>query len=179
MTDFDEHQGSDSTDMNRRNLRQAMVARHQKLGKVADERRILRILVIDDDSDTATSTSQLIKLWGHDVRQANSAQAGLKEAVSHRPDFVLMDIGMPKMNGCDMARELRLDSRFRDCFIVAVTGNTGAQLRDRCAEAGIDLYLVKPVDPNVLASLLDLDDDVTQPLEKTDMNCRLARQLSP
>lgn len=60
-------------------------------------------------------------LWGHDVRQVNTSRAGLKEAFAYRPDFVLLDIGMPMMDGCELARQLRLDRRLLGCFIVAIT----------------------------------------------------------
>jgi DNA-binding response OmpR family regulator len=114
-------------------------------------------LVIEDDADTAESMARLIKLWGHDVRQATSARAGLNEAFAYRPDFVLLDIGLPTMDGCCLARQLRLDARLQGCFIVAVTGYGDAEQRRRAYEAGINLFLVKPVDTRFLETVLSLE----------------------
>lgn len=146
-----------SEEMNRTTLRQALAEREQRPGAMAWEPRSLRVLVIDDDQDTAEATSRLIRLWGHDARNATSAQAGLEEAIAYRPDFLLLDIGMPMMDGCELARQLRLDARLQGCFIAVVTGYGSDQQRRHCREAGVDLFLVKPVDPTILESLLTLE----------------------
>jgi two-component system, chemotaxis family, CheB/CheR fusion protein len=121
--------------------------------------RLLRVLVIDNDPDTVDAESRLARLWGHEVRQAYSGQDGLEIAIAFRPDLLLLDIGMPTMDGCDMARRLRLDSRLHHCFIVAVTGFADEVSRDQCSAAGIDLLLIKPVDSVILESLLALEGD--------------------
>jgi len=148
-----------SDEMNRTTLGQALAAREQRPRELAWEPRPLRVLVIDDEQDTAEATSRLIRLWGHDVRKATSAKAGLEEAVAYRPDFLLLDIGMPMMDGCELARQLRSDARLRGCFIAVITGYGSAQQRRRCQEAGVDLFLVKPVNPTILEFLLALEGE--------------------
>jgi CheY-like chemotaxis protein len=156
---FAEGQRSCSEDTNRRRLHEAVEARQQRPAATAWEPRSLRVLVIEDDRDAAESMAQLVRLWGHDVRQANSAQAGLEEAFAYRPDFVLLDIAMPIMDGYALARQLRLHSRLQGCFIVAITGYGDDEQRRRSYESGINLFLVKPVDPIVLEKLLQLEGD--------------------
>jgi CheY-like chemotaxis protein len=146
-----------SEDLNRRGLDQAFTDRQFGPAAKVWEPRALRVLVIEDDADTAESMARLVKLWGHDVRQEASAQAGLNEAFSYRPDFVLLDIGMPTTDGCSVARQLRLDPRLQGCFIVAITGYGDAEQRRRCYAAGINVFLVKPVDHVVLERLLNLE----------------------
>jgi CheY-like chemotaxis protein len=157
MSETNEQQASGSAAMNQRDLRQVIAGR---TGRKRDELlspRLLRVLVIDDDRDTSESISRLVKLWGHQVHQVNSAQAGLEVAVAYRPDLLLLDISMPIMDGCEMARQLRLDPRLDGCFIVAITGYGDEEQRTRCRKAGVDLLLVKPVDSLVLESLLALE----------------------
>ena len=117
------------------------------------------MLVIEDDLDTAESMSRLVRLWGLDVRQANASQAGLEEALDYRPDFVLLDIAMPGMDGCALARQLRVNPLTQGCFIVAITGYGNAEQRRRCYESGINVFLVKPVDLAFLEALLNLHGD--------------------
>jgi len=158
MPELDE-QNSGLEDIYQSSLRQAVAARQHNPAAVAWEPRSLRVLVIDDNRDTAEATARLVRLLGHDVRQANGGYAGIAEAAAYRPDFLLLDIKMPSMDGCEAAIQLRLDSRFQGCFIVAITGHGDDEQRRRCQEAGIDLFLVKPVDPVVLESLLALERD--------------------
>ena len=150
-------QRSCSENINRHQLDQAFADRQYGPAANVWEPRKLRVLVIEDDSDTAESMARLIGLWGHDVRRATSARAGLNEAFTYRPDFVLLDIGMPIMDGCSLARQMRLDPRLRGCCIVAITGYGGAEQRRRAYDAGINLFLVKPVDPLMLEKLLNLE----------------------
>ena len=152
-----QQQRSCPEDLNRHQLDQAFEDRQFGPAPRVWEPRALRVLVIEDDSDTAESMARLIKLWGHDVRQATSARAGLNEAFTYRPDFVLLDLGMPMMNGCSLARQVRLDPRLRGCFIVAITGYGDAEQRRRAYDAGINLFLVKPVDTLVLETVLSLE----------------------
>ncbi len=159
MSELAQKQRSCPEDINRRHLEQAFEERQYGPAPAAWEPRSLRVLVIEDDADTAECMARLVRLWGHDVRQANTAQAGLEEAFAYRPDFVLLDIAMPMMDGCALARQLRLDPRVRGCFIVAITGYGDAEQRRRCYDAGINVFLVKPVDDGVLETLLKLEGD--------------------
>jgi len=106
--------------------------------------------------DTAESMSRLVKLWGHDVQQATAAKTGLDLARTFRPDFILLDIAMPGMDGCFVARQLHEERQLLGCCIVAVTGYGDPEHRHQCYEAGIDDFLVKPVDLARLQSLLTL-----------------------
>jgi CheY-like chemotaxis protein len=160
MSDLAQKQRSCPEDVNREHLAHAFAERQFGPAPKAWEPRALRVLVIEDDPDTAECMARLVKLWGHDVRQANAAQTGLEIAFAFRPDFVLLDIGMPTMDGCSLARQMRLDPRLQGCFIVAITGYGDAELRAQCYEAGINVFLVKPVDHVVLETLLNLEGDL-------------------
>ncbi len=156
---FIEERRTCSEDKNRRVLHEAVEARQRTPAAEAWEPRSLRVLVIEDDPDAAECMARLVALWGHEVRQAHSAQAALEIAFAYRPDFVLLDIAMPVMDGYALASQLRGDSRLRGTFIVAITGYGDDEHRRRSYESGINLFLVKPVDPAVLEKLLQLEDD--------------------
>ena len=117
--------------------------------------RLLRVLVVDDNEDAADSSSTLLQLWGHDVRVAYSGEAALESVTTFEPDVFLLDIALPRMSGFEMARRFR--GRFRDALLIAVTGYADAAHRVLGEEAGFDLYLVKPVEPSVLETLLALE----------------------
>lgn len=75
-------------------------------------------------------------------------------AATYQPDVLLLDLVMPNMSGLELARQVRQKARLKDCFIIAVTGRTDAGYRLQCTEAGIDLFLIKPVTPAILKTLL-------------------------
>ena len=79
---------------------------------VPDGARMLRVLVVDDNRDCADSLSMLVNLWGHDVQTAYDGAAALEMTVARQPDVVLLDLSMPKMDGCQMARQLRQQTAF-------------------------------------------------------------------
>jgi CheY-like chemotaxis protein/two-component sensor histidine kinase len=109
------------------------------------EQERLRILVVDDNRDTATSCSMLLTQMGHEVDTAYDGIAALEHARSFRPQVLFLDIGLPGMNGYDVARTLR-DEGFHDELIIAVSGYGQPDDRRRSREAGFDHHLVKPVD---------------------------------
>jgi len=110
------------------------------------------ILVVDDLVDAADSMSELLALWGYDAEPHYSGASALEAACSHRPDAVLLDIGMPKMTGFQFAIRFRA---LPGCGTIPVLAVTGHKLLTRQArEAGIDHYLVKPTDPDLLKELL-------------------------
>jgi DNA-binding response OmpR family regulator len=112
----------------------------------------LRLLVVDDDMDTADSLAMLARLWGHTVRVAYNWEAALKAAAEFGPGVVLLDLAMPEKDGFALARELRrLDEFVR---LIAVTGHAGDDYRERTREAGFHHHLVKPVDWSQLRALL-------------------------
>jgi PAS domain S-box-containing protein len=112
-----------------------------------------RVLVIDDNSDAAHALRFLLEQDGHDVRVATESLTGLELAREFRPDFLLLDIGLPKMSGYDIARSVRSDPQLSGVRIVAVTGYGEVYDRARSAEAGFDHHLVKPVEYSALQEL--------------------------
>jgi CheY-like chemotaxis protein len=115
----------------------------------------LAVLIVEDEEDTARSTAELVTLCGHVARIAASGPEALRECAAGAPDVVLLDIGLPGMDGWKLAEELRQRTAGRQPVIVAVTGHAGELDRWNSADAGVDLHLVKPADPAVLARLLN------------------------
>ena len=113
-----------------------------------------RVLIADDNEDAADSLGMLLELAGHQVRIAHGGLAALKIAAEFRPDAVLLDIGMPDLNGYDTARALRAAPGGADLELIALTGWGHADDKLRAAEAGFDRHLTKPVDPDELEELL-------------------------
>jgi CheY-like chemotaxis protein len=114
----------------------------------------LRVLVVDDWPDTAESMAVLLRLWGHDVRIAHDGPAALAVAAVYRPDVVLLDVGLPGMDGYQVAQQMRNDPRLREAFLISLTGYGQDSDLWRSREAGCDRHLLKPVDPEVLERLL-------------------------
>jgi len=113
----------------------------------------LRVLVVDDNKDAADSLSRLLQLWGHTVRTAYDELA-VDLVPEFQPEAVLLDIGMPRMDGHTMAQHIRQRSTIKDVLIIAVTGFHDDTVRKRAHDAGFDHYLVKPVDTTALQKLL-------------------------
>ena len=114
----------------------------------------LRVLVVDDYQASADTTAMLVWAWGHDVRLAYAGVAGLALAAEYLPDVLLLDIKMPELSGSALALRLRQQARLQNCLLIAITGCTDERQRLHCLEAGVDLYLIKPVCPHTLQSLL-------------------------
>jgi PAS domain S-box-containing protein len=110
----------------------------------------LRILVVDDNADTATSLAMLLELAGHEVESANDGVEALLVAERFRPRLILMDLGMPRLDGYSTARQMRLSPWGDEVKLIALTGWGHAADRQRTHEAGFDAHLVKPVDLVVL-----------------------------
>ncbi len=113
-----------------------------------------RILIADDNNDSATSLGILLNHAGYDVRTAGDGVQALETAEQFRPDIALLDIGMPQLNGYDVARQLRNQPWGRQVLLIAITGWGGADHRQQTAQAGFDHHLTKPVDPAALTRLL-------------------------
>jgi DNA-binding response OmpR family regulator len=112
-----------------------------------------RILVVDDCSDTAESAAKWLELAGHDVRIAYDGYDAIDLGRRQRPDYVLLDLGLPRIDGYQVASWLRkeLDGPL---VIIAITGHGQAEDRRRALEAGCDHYFVKPVDLKALMTVL-------------------------
>ena len=116
--------------------------------------RGLRILVVDDNVDSADLFAQLLEMLGIEVRTANDGEAGIELAAQYRPDVVVMDIGMPKLNGYEAARRIREQPWGVGMVLVALTGWGQEEDRKRSADAGFNHHLVKPVETDALMKLL-------------------------
>ena len=112
-----------------------------------------RILIADDNTDAAVSLAEVLQLMGHEVRTAGDGLEAIVEAESFRPDVVLLDIGMPNLNGYDACRRLREFDWGREMIIVALTGWGQEEDRRRSYDAGFDHHLVKPVGARRLTKL--------------------------
>ena len=113
-----------------------------------------RVLVVDDNRDSADMLEALLTMFGHDVHTAYDGPSALAAATKYGPDVVLLDIGLPGMNGYDVAERLRNSPRFRRTTLIAFTGYGQEEDRQRARDAGFDDYLVKPVDPTTLAKII-------------------------
>lgn len=114
-----------------------------------------RVLVVDDNQDSANSLAILLKFAGNEVETANDGVEAITEAERFRPDMILLDIGMPRLNGYDAARRIREQPWGKDVTLVALTGWGQEEDRRKSREAGFDEHLVKPVDHDVLMKLLE------------------------
>ena len=113
-----------------------------------------RILVVDDNVDAAETLSRLLRLSAHEVRVAHDGLAGLAAAREMNPDVVLLDIGLPKLDGLEVARSLRARADGPRPLLVAITGFGQEEDRARTTAAGFDHHLTKPVDPKLLQTLM-------------------------
>jgi two-component system, OmpR family, response regulator len=116
--------------------------------------RPMRILVVDDNQDGAESLALVLQLSGHEVRTALSGSAALEIVPAFQPEVLLLDIGLPGMDGYELARRLRETSLSGDAVLIAVTGYGQESDKMRSARAGFTHHLVKPIDPAALDALL-------------------------
>ena len=114
----------------------------------------LRVVVVDDNVDAAESLADLLRLHDHDVRVAHDGLTGLETVRRYRPDVVLLDIGLPGMDGYEVARRLRADNN-HSMLLVAISGYGREEDRQLAREAGMADHFVKPVQYESLQSLLD------------------------
>lgn len=110
-----------------------------------------RILVVDDHRDGAESLARLLQVMGHETAIAYDGLTAVAIAESFRPDVVLLDLGLPGLDGCDAARRIRAEPWGKKMVLIAATG---WDQRERAHEAGFDHHMVKPVDLGELAKLL-------------------------
>jgi CheY-like chemotaxis protein len=113
------------------------------------------ILLVEDNADARDALRALLELDGHTVEVAGEGVQALEIARAKRPEVALVDIGLPGMDGYEVARGLRAGAPDGAPFLVALTGYSEPEDRRRAAEAGFDAHLVKPVDPADLTALLE------------------------
>jgi two-component system, sensor histidine kinase len=115
--------------------------------------RAQRVLLVEDNHDAREMQATLLRMLGHDVLEAATGLEGVDAAVRQAPDVVVMDIGLPDIDGYEAARRIR-QQRGRAVRLIAVSGYGQPQDRARSREAGFDAHLVKPVDPAALNEVL-------------------------
>ena len=116
----------------------------------------VRVLILDDVPDNADSLGMLVRLWGYEPLIAYSGEAALELAGRHPPDVALLDLGLPRLSGFEVARRLRQRPELEATALVALTGHADMATRQRALESGFEAVLVKPVDPAALEELLQL-----------------------
>ncbi len=116
--------------------------------------RRFRVLVVDDNVDTANGMARLLRLSGHEVRVAHNGQDALIAAREHRPEVMLLDIGLPGMDGYELASSLRREEWGKDAVLIAVSGYGEEQARDRSKAVGFNHHLVKPVNFDTVLALI-------------------------
>lgn len=113
-----------------------------------------RVLLVDDSADSTEPLSLLLQAKGHETRVATDGAEAISLADEFRPRYVLLDLGLPRMDGFEVARRLRKRPYGSDLVLVALTGWAGRDVRSKAAEAGFDYHLVKPVNWDELEKIV-------------------------
>jgi signal transduction histidine kinase len=113
-----------------------------------------KVLVIEDRPDVQEMLKELMEMWGHEVVCASEGVSGVASALTLRPDFAFVDIGLPGIDGYEVARRVRSDPRGKELVLVAITGYGSPEQKIKALAAGFDIHLVKPVDVEQLAAVL-------------------------
>lgn len=115
---------------------------------------VRRVLVVEDHLDTVHSMAIMLKSMGHEVQFAINGFAAIEIARSFRPEFILLDIGLPDFSGDEIARQIKWEPGLKNTRIIAVTGRSDEEVRQRAREAGCEQFFVKPLSPVALEELL-------------------------
>ena len=116
---------------------------------------MLRILIVDDLADTADTLAALLRIEGHAPRIALRGREAIAEAEAFLPHVLLVDIAMPGMSGLEVARRVRALPGLRNVLIIAATGFDSEEIREKASASGIEHFLVKPYDSDVMLALID------------------------
>jgi CheY-like chemotaxis protein len=116
--------------------------------------RSFRILVVDDNHDSALSLAMMLSIMGHETRTAHDGESAVEAAETFLPEVILLDIGLPKLNGYEVAQRIRERPWGVSMFLIAVTGWGQDEDRQRSSEVGLNVHMVKPVEPSELEKLL-------------------------
>lgn len=122
-----------------------------------------RVLIVDDNVDSTNLVATIMQMYGHQTQKAYNGESALEMITVYRPDFVLLDIGLPDINGYEVAQRIRENPQTKNVKLIAVTGYGFDSDRQKSKESGFDYHLVKPIDPGELPKIFDM----------------LARQSSP
>jgi CheY-like chemotaxis protein len=114
----------------------------------------MRVLIIEDNRDTARTLQLVLRRYGHDVEVAHTGRAGVEAARVWQPDVALCDLGLPEMDGFEVATALRQDPLTADVRMIAITGYGRPEDKLRSRAVGFEMHLTKPVDPRDLQLLL-------------------------
>jgi CheY-like chemotaxis protein len=144
-------------------VRLPLLARDPALGEANGEpakepqapSRSHRIVVVDDNRDSAESLARLLRLIGHEVRTAYNGEEGLETVRAYRPDLVLLDIGLPVLDGYEVAKRIRQEPELEGIVLVALTGYGGDEDRRQAQASGFNSHMVKPLDFDALQMLLE------------------------
>lgn len=120
----------------------------------SDSRTSRRVLVVDDNVDGAESLAMLLEMYGHEAATAHDGLAALETASSFRPDVAFLDIGLPGIDGYELARRLRGQPAQAKLVLVALTGWGSEEDKRKSEEAGFDFHLTKPVEASAIAKVL-------------------------
>jgi CheY-like chemotaxis protein len=131
--------------------------------KGSDTGRKYRILVVDDNRDAAESLSMMLQMMGHEIHTTHDGLEAVQAAETFAPHVVLLDIGLPKLNGYEAARSIRAQPWGERMTLIALTGWGQDEDKRRASEAGFDHHLTKPVDPTALEQLLGLIAPTPEP----------------
>jgi len=132
---------------------QSLVASGPDRARPASQRP-RQVLIVDDHPDFRDVLRMLLEAWGHQVEEADTGKRGLEMLEHSHPDVVLLDIGLPDLDGCTVARAVRSSRGGDDCTLVAITGYGAVADRHRTSEAGFDAHLTKPFDEDELARIV-------------------------
>lgn len=114
-----------------------------------------RVLLVDDNCDLAVSTAALLALWGHESQIVDNGKDAVAAALSFKPDVVLLDIGLPELDGFEVAKLMRAEASLSGVRLIAMTGYAQERDRMRTQESGFDAHLVKPVEPDTLQAMIE------------------------
>ena len=128
------------------------VSRDERSASQVAKRR--SVLIVEDNYDSRETLRMLVEMMGHDVEAAGDGQAGLEKALLLQPEIALVDIGLPNLDGYEVARRIRASRGLRQPYLVALTGYGTPEDRRRALEAGFDTHIAKPIDHDTLAAIL-------------------------
>jgi len=131
-----------------------------------------RILIVEDNTDVRDGLVELCQMWGHEVLTAGEGQEGVRLAIEQRPDIAFVDIGLPGIDGYEVARRVRENASGKDLLLIALTGYGSREQKARAIEAGFDHHVVKPVDTKLI-------QDLVSDLNHTRQTSQQARSAAP